>query len=138
MHFSAEAPEAAGYNAPRGGRRGAHYMGVLRGWTHQRRQPRRRRAERLGGIALWPDPRFHGEAVARLLGAGLPPLSEMRAAGIWHPRAGSPADLVYSYCQYELARAWPADALLTLYRGVNRMDDFEQLGGDARRPRRCC
>ena len=62
----------------------------------------------------------------------------MRAAGLYGTHAlEAQLDLVYSYCQYELAHAWPADTLLTLYRGVNHMDD---LNNPAATPaaRACC
>ena len=36
-------------------------------------------------------------------------------------------DLLYAYCQYELARRNPGETHLTLYRGVNRVDDYETL-----------
>ena len=36
-------------------------------------------------------------------------------------------DLLYTYCQYELARQRPGQTHLTLYRGVNRLTDHEVL-----------
>ena len=43
-------------------------------------------------------------------------------------------DLLYAYCQFELACAYPDDTHLTLYRGINRIDEHEVLerGGDGR------
>lgn len=41
-------------------------------------------------------------------------------------------DLLYSYCQYELAQLYPAEQSLRLYRGVNRMDEFEILEQDGK------
>jgi NAD+--dinitrogen-reductase ADP-D-ribosyltransferase len=40
-------------------------------------------------------------------------------------------DLLYEYCQFELARAWQPDYCLQLFRGTNDADDYdliEQLG----------
>lgn len=37
-------------------------------------------------------------------------------------------DLLYTYCQYELERAHPTQPHLTLYRGINRIDEHEILG----------
>ena len=136
VHFRLNRPEDAGYNATRGGRRGAHYLSVLRGWSIN--------ADSREGAVLkgWVEsrfgltPRFHGEPLRDSSAPAYRHYLEMRAAGLYGTHAlEAQLDLVYSYCQYELAHAWPADTLLTLYRGVNHMDDFEQLGGDARRPR---
>ncbi|MDR1888658.1 MAG: NAD(+)--dinitrogen-reductase ADP-D-ribosyltransferase, partial [Zoogloeaceae bacterium] len=48
-------------------------------------------------------------------------------------------DLVYAYCQYEFVRQHPQRSHLTLYRGVNCLEEYERLhpprpfpnGGDA-------
>jgi NAD+--dinitrogen-reductase ADP-D-ribosyltransferase len=36
-------------------------------------------------------------------------------------------DLLYTYCQYELLLAHPEETRLSLYRGINRMDEHEIL-----------
>jgi NAD+---dinitrogen-reductase ADP-D-ribosyltransferase len=43
-------------------------------------------------------------------------------------------DLLYAYCQFELACCLPDKTHLTLYRGINRIDEHEVLerGGDSR------
>ena len=41
-------------------------------------------------------------------------------------------DLLYTYCQYELLQAHPEETHLSLYRGINRIDEheiLETLGG---------
>ena len=43
----------------------------------------------------------------------------------------SQLDLLYSYCQYELQRRWPERTHWLLYRGVNRIDEHNRLGGTA-------
>ena len=42
-------------------------------------------------------------------------------------------DLLYTYCQYELAHQHPRARHLTLYRGVNHMDEHEVLERCGRR-----
>jgi NAD+--dinitrogen-reductase ADP-D-ribosyltransferase len=37
----------------------------------------------------------------------------------------SQLDLLYEYCQYELARACPAQSRIRLFRGTNDADDYE-------------
>ena len=136
VHFRLNHPEDAGYNASRGGRCGAHYASVLRGWSVN--------ADSREGAVMkgWVEsrfgltPRFHGEPLRDPSAPAYRHYLEMRAAGLYGTHAlEAQLDLVYSYCQYELTRAYPADTRLTLYRGVNRMGDFEQLGGSASRPR---
>lgn len=136
VHFRLEQPEDAGYNAARGGRRGAHYVSVLRGWSIN--------ADSREGAVMkgWVEsrfgltPRFHVEPLRDPSAPAYRRYLEMRAAGLYGTHAlEAQLDLVYSYCQYELAHRWPADTRLTLYRGVNRMGDFEQIGGNSRRPR---
>jgi NAD+--dinitrogen-reductase ADP-D-ribosyltransferase len=36
-------------------------------------------------------------------------------------------DLLYEYCQYELARSHPADTFLRLFRGTNDADDYDLI-----------
>ena len=47
-----------------------------------------------------------------------------------HQLAGVPEPdfLLYTYCQYELARQHPGEGHLSLYRGINRIDEHETLG----------
>jgi NAD+--dinitrogen-reductase ADP-D-ribosyltransferase len=50
------------------------------------------------------------------------------AAGIYATNAiEAQLDLLYTYCQYELTRQHPQDSHLTLYRGINRIDEHEIL-----------
>ena len=52
----------------------------------------------------------------------------MRATALYGTNAlEAQFDLLYTYCQYELARQHPGETHLTLYRGVNRVDDHETL-----------
>jgi NAD+--dinitrogen-reductase ADP-D-ribosyltransferase len=56
------------------------------------------------------------------------------AAGIYGTNAiETQLDLLYAYCQYELARQRPGTTHLSLYRGVNRIDEHEILERHSRR-----
>lgn len=51
-----------------------------------------------------------------------------RSAGLYNSNAlESQLDLLYSYCQYELRRQFPAEPHIRLYRGINAIDDHEIL-----------
>jgi len=46
----------------------------------------------------------------------------------------SQLDLMYEFCQYEIARRWPGETLRRLYRGTNDQEEHPLIGsGDARR-----
>ncbi len=52
----------------------------------------------------------------------------MRATALYGTNAlEAQFDLLYTFCQHELARLHPGETHLTLYRGVNRVDDYETL-----------
>jgi len=56
-----------------------------------------------------------------------------RSAGLYNSNAlESQLDLLYSYCQYEILRQYPADPHIHLYRGVNGIDDHEILAQPGR------
>lgn len=42
-------------------------------------------------------------------------------------------DLLYEYCQYELAKVTPSDTWLTLFRGTNDANDYETLAAIGKR-----
>ncbi len=51
-----------------------------------------------------------------------------RSAGLYGTNAlEAQLDLLYSYCQYELARQLPNQTHIKLYRGINRLDEHEVL-----------
>ena len=89
--LSAGSPEDAGYNATRGGWRGAHYISVLRGWSVN--------ADSREGAVLkgWVESRFgltlrfHGEPLRDSRRRPTATIRDARRRFIWHPRAGSPA-----------------------------------------------
>lgn len=135
-HFSLEQPAAAGLTAQQPRQRTkATYLRVVRGWAFD---PDGREAAVLKG---WVEsrfgllPRHHGESLRE---AGSPAWQRyvaMRAAGLYGTNAlESQLDLLYAYCQYELARQFPQRTHLRLYRGVNRLLDHEVIAeGEAPR-----
>lgn len=135
VHFRLETPEDAGFTGRRkggGGRAKANYRRVIRGWSFDSDS---REAAVLKG---WVEsrfglaPRFHGQPLRDPGGDAYRRYQEMRAAGLYGTNAlEAQLDLVYAYCQYELARRHRGARHVTLYRGVNRMDEHEQLGESA-------
>ncbi len=127
--FSLAHPEEAGYSAARPlGRPKANYLMVLRGWAFD--------ADGREGAVLkgWVEsrfgllPRHHGGPIRDFSGATYRHYLEQRSGGLYNTNSlEAQLDLLYAYCQFELARRWPEETHLTLYRGVNRMGDYEVL-----------
>jgi len=128
--FSLECPEEAGFDpAWPYGRAKANYLKVLRGWAFD--------ADGREGAVLkgWVEsrfgllPRHHGGPIRDFSGPTYRHYLEQRSGGLYNSNSlEAQFDLLYSYCQYELARQWPGESHLTLYRGVNRMGSYEELG----------
>lgn len=125
--FSLEQPEAAGYT-PNHGRAKAHYLKVLRGWAFD--------ADGREGAVLkgWVEsrfgllPRHHGGPIRDFSGPTYRLYLEQRSGGLFNTNSlEAQFDLLYSYCQHELARRWPGETHFTLYRGVNRLGSYEEL-----------
>lgn len=121
VHFLLEEPEAAGYQPQqRHTRIRMDYRQLLRGWMFD---PDNREGAVLKG---WVESRF-GLLPTWHKGAITSPDAETylhylqeRTAGIYNTNAlEAQLDLLYSYCQYELAQAYAEDAQLPLYRGIN-------------------
>jgi len=133
MHMNAsfylDEPEQAGYTAQATHKRQkADYLRMVRGWSFD--------ADGHEGAALkgWVEsrfgllPRHHGGQIRDLSGEAYRHYLEMRATALYGTNAvESQFDLLYTYCQYELARLHPGETHLTLYRGVNRVDEHETL-----------
>lgn len=136
--FSLRHPEAAGFDPASSTcqRAKADYRRLLRGWMFD---PDSREAAVLKG---WVESRFgllaqnHGGPLRDRAGAGYARYQQQRAAGLYGANAlEAQCDLLYSYCQYELRRRYPNQSTKRLYRGVNRIDQFERIGdGTERRP----
>ncbi|TAJ80500.1 MAG: NAD(+)--dinitrogen-reductase ADP-D-ribosyltransferase [Gallionellaceae bacterium] len=133
MHMNAcfylDQPEQAGYTASsKQKRQKADYLRMVRGWSFD--------ADGREGAALkgWVEsrfgllPRHHGGQIRDFSGVAYRRYLEMRAAALYGTNAlEAQFDLLYSYCQYELARQFPQVIHLTLYRGVNRVDEHETV-----------
>ncbi len=133
MHMNAsfylDKPEQAGHTTQATHKRQkADYLRMMRGWSFD--------ADSREGAALkgWVEsrfgllPRHHGGPIRDLSGEAYRRYLEMRATALYGTNAlEAQFDLLYTYCQYELARQRPGETHLTLYRGVNRVDDHETL-----------
>jgi NAD+--dinitrogen-reductase ADP-D-ribosyltransferase len=131
VHFLLHAPDEAGFvTGQRLDRSRANYQRLLRGWAFN---PDGREAAVLKG---WVEsrfgltPRFHGAPIRSSNEESYQHYLHHYAEGLYNTNAlEAQLDLIYSYCQYELQRSGAASHL-TLYRGINRLDEFEQLGGN--------
>ncbi|MDR3214441.1 MAG: NAD(+)--dinitrogen-reductase ADP-D-ribosyltransferase [Azoarcus sp.] len=134
VHFRLEHLEEAGLLvAQDAGRRQkqrakANYVRMIRGWSFD--------ADSREGAVMkaWVEsrfgltPRYHGEPLRDFSSPAYQRYLEMRAQGLYGTNAlEAQLDLVYTYCQYEFARQTPGLRHLTLYRGVNRLTEFERL-----------
>lgn len=128
VHFRLEHPEEAGLSAGGRGRAKANYIRMIRGWSFN--------SDSREGAVLkgWVEsrfgliPRFHGEVLHDPAGEAYRRYLEMRSQGLYGTNAlEAQFDLVYAYCQYELARRHPGKQHLTLYRGINRMGEHEVI-----------
>jgi len=125
VHFCLETPEEAGATGKRH-RTKADYLRMLRGWFFD--SDGREAAvikgwveSRFGLITRFHKGRLHaGDEAADTR------FAQERARGIYATHAlDAQLDLLYAYAQYELAKSAPEH--LTLYRGVNAIDDFDIL-----------
>lgn len=134
VHFRLAKPEEAGLSGSGKGRAKANYPRVLRGWSFD--------SDSKEGAVLkgWVEsrfgltPRFHGEALRNPESDAYRRYEEMRCRGLYGTNAlEAQLDLVYAYCQFELARRDPPSPHLTLYRGINRAGEHEILAGQGSR-----
>jgi NAD+--dinitrogen-reductase ADP-D-ribosyltransferase len=128
VHFQLEWPEEMGCTGRQNSRAKANYVRMIRGWSFD--------ADSREGAVLkgWVEsrfgllPRWHGQPLRDTAGEAWLRYMEMRSQGLYGTSAlESQLDLVYTYCQYELARRHPGARHVTLYRGVNRVADHEIL-----------
>lgn len=127
--FYLKEPEQAGYTPQAGLKRHkADYLRMVRGWSFD--------SDSREGAALkgWVEsrfgllPRYHGGPIRDFSSDAYRRYLEMRATALYGTNAlEAQLDLLYTYCQYELARQHPNMMHLTLYRGVNRVGDYETL-----------
>jgi NAD+---dinitrogen-reductase ADP-D-ribosyltransferase len=77
-------------------------------------------------------PRDHGQPLLDPSGEAYRRYLEMRSHGLYGTSAlEAQLDLVYAFCQRELALRHPGGRHVTLYRGVNRLADHEVLAKGA-------
>lgn len=128
-HFLLDTPEEAGLEHDARLRRDkADYLRVLRGWSFDT-------DGREGAVVKgWVEsrfgllPRYHGAPIRNVNDAAYHAYMEARAQGLYSTNAlEAQLDLLYAYCQYELARQHPDTNHLRLYRGVNRLDEHDVL-----------
>ena len=128
VHFRLERPEEAGLTDHRKSRAKANYVRMIRGWSFD--------SDSRDGAVLkgWVEsrfgltPRYHGEALRDPSSVAYRRYLEMRSQGLYGTNAlEAQFDLVYTFCQYELAQRHPGARHVTLYRGVNRLAEYEVL-----------
>jgi NAD+---dinitrogen-reductase ADP-D-ribosyltransferase len=135
VHFRLERPEDMGFTGRRKSRVKANYVRMIRGWSFD--------SDSREGAVLkgWVEsrfglmPRFHGQSLHNPSGDAYQRYLEMRSAGLYGTNAlEAQLDLLYAFSQCELARCHPGAQHVTLYRGVNRLADYETLskGGAGR------
>ncbi len=127
--FYLDEPEQAGHSAQTTHKRHkADYLRMVRGWSFD--------SDSREGAALkgWVEsrfgllPRHHDGPIRDFSGEAYRRYLEMRAIALYGTNAlEAQFDLLYTYCQYELARQHPNETHLTLYRGINRVDEHETL-----------
>ena len=116
-------------------RTNANYLRMVRGWSFD--------SDGREGAVLkhWVETRFgllaryHGGPLDGRDSDAYHQYQVEGAKGLYATNAlEAQLDLLYAYCQFELACACPDDTHLTLYRGINRIDEHEVLerGGDGR------
>ncbi len=131
--FSLDHPEEAGYSSTAHDRAHASYLRLMRGWVFD---PDGQEGAVLKG---WVEsrfgllPRHHGGPIRDFSGDTYRRYLEARSRGLYGANAlEAQLDLLYSYCQHELAHQRPGQTHLMLYRGVNRVADYEVLREESR------
>lgn len=128
-HFCLQSLEEAGLDRKKKKSRGkADYLRLLRGWLFDSD------GRDAAVIKGWVESRFG--LITRYHAGPIPSpddevymrFVEARAAGLYATNAlEAQLDLLYEFCQYEIDRLFPGKSHITLFRGVNRLDDHERL-----------
>jgi len=125
VHFRLDALVDAGFG-PGHPRANADYLHMLRGWLFD--------SDSREGAVLkgWVEsrfgllPRHHIAPLHNLEDPAWRVYLAQRSAGLYATNAlEAQLDLVYTYCQYELSRQQVGRGTLLLYRGSNRLDEYE-------------
>ncbi len=129
VHFCLHEPEEAGLQEDtRLDRSKADYLRLLRGWSFDAES---RDAAVLKG---WVEtrfgliPRFHQQPINNTEDEAYHDYQHAYAQGIYNTNSlEAQLDLLYTYCQYELARQYPEQTHITLYRGSNDMEKLTHV-----------
>nr|WP_242518599.1 NAD(+)--dinitrogen-reductase ADP-D-ribosyltransferase [Thiorhodovibrio winogradskyi] len=130
VHFCLEDLEEAGFTpGPRKKYRcNANYLRMMRGWSFD--------SDGREGAVLkhWVETRFgllarhHGGPLDGRDSDAYHAYLVQGSRGLYATNAlEAQLDLLYTYCQCELERAYPGQSHLKLYRGINRIDEHEVL-----------
>jgi len=130
VHFRLNRLEEVGLEP--GGRKktriNADYLRMVRGWSFDTA------SREAAVLKSWVESRFgllarhHGVSLGDRNSAARRSYVRQAAEGIYATNAiEAQLDLLYTYCQYELAREFPHARHLTLFRGINRIDEHEIL-----------
>lgn len=129
VHFCLHEPEEAGLEpGTRLDRSKADYLRLLRGWSFDAES---RDAAVLKG---WVEtrfgliPRFHQQPIHNTEDESYHDYQHAYAQGLYNTNSlEAQLDLLYTYCQYELARQFPEQTHITLYRGSNDMEKLSRI-----------
>jgi NAD+--dinitrogen-reductase ADP-D-ribosyltransferase len=128
--------DEAGFNpdSRRSKRDKADYLRMLRGWLFD--------SDGKEGAVLksWVESRFgllprnHLGPLGDFTSDNYQAYLAARAQGLYSTNGlEAQFDLLFSYCQYEIRRQFPDQTHITLYRGVNRIDEHEVLAQPEKR-----
>nr|VFJ66835.1 MAG: NAD+---dinitrogen-reductase ADP-D-ribosyltransferase [Candidatus Kentron sp. FW] len=128
-HFLLGHPDEAGFEHKNSKhRRKADYLRMLRGWFFD---PDGKEAAVLKG---WAESRFgllprnHHGPLRDFGSENYQRYLAMRSQGLYNTNAlEAQLDLLYTYCQYELARQHATCRYFRLYRGINHIEEHEVL-----------
>jgi NAD+--dinitrogen-reductase ADP-D-ribosyltransferase len=133
VHFLLRKEDAGWTPGIRRDRSKADYRKVVRGWMFS---PDGLEAAILKG---WVEsrfglvPRFHGGTIRTVSDETYLAYREAWGAGVYNTHAlEDQLDLLYAFCQSELARTCRDRSHMRLYRGVHRLDEHELLSADGR------
>ena len=129
VHFRMHQLEDAGLmSGDSNKRKNADYLRMLRGWLFDAD------SREAAVLKSWVESRFglltryHKSDLADYSDKNYQVYLQERSRGLYATNAlEAQLDLLYSYCQYELALKYDNKQHLQLYRGVNRIDSYEIL-----------
>jgi len=127
VQFQLDSPDEVGHqHGSRLDRCNANYLKLIRGWFFN---PDSQEAAVLKG---WVEsrfgllPRFHKNPICSPSDLSYRNYVQEWANGLYNTNGlETQLDLLYSYCQFELARKFGNQTHITLYRGCNNISDYE-------------